>query len=261
MKNKSLVQKDTPNFSIKDIQIGVTDSEFIKGMTLYENDKVKNIESAFGGCIATVSGTHEYNVYVSFSAFDIGNCDCYIGMRDELCKHMIALAINLVYRYNPNDTERIMQPLDQAVCSGEIRDISRAELEQVKEGIKQALIFIKGYSGSSSKWFEYQDSLNKASRLTLLALSKIPICEKSVDICIDILKKIDKKLSLSGVDDSNGIVGRLMEQIIELLCMYTTNNKSLGKYIAENLPEGNIFDWGSGFFVFNPELEIYRTKR
>ncbi|MEI7463015.1 MAG: SWIM zinc finger family protein [Candidatus Taylorbacteria bacterium] len=43
-------------------------------------------------------GDHEYHVNVDCSSYDRGNCDCYIGQKDEPCKHMLALAIALVYK-------------------------------------------------------------------------------------------------------------------------------------------------------------------
>lgn len=107
---------------------------------------------------------------------------------------MIALAIALVYKYRPNDVTPIQKPLDQAVSLGEVRDITIDEVVEFKKGIKERLKYIKSYGGGSAKWFQYQDSLTKGSRLILLALSNIPVCEKSALLCINTLKRIEKKL-------------------------------------------------------------------
>lgn len=88
---------------------------------------------------------------------------------------------------------------------------------------------------------------NLGSRLILLSLSKLPVCEKSTMICIDLLKRLDRKLLSSGVDDSDGIVGDLMTQIVEVLNMFVDSNKNLKKYIKVKLPKGEVFDWETGF--------------
>ena len=238
-----------PQFTITDIQLGVGDHEFKKGLALYEKSAVHGVKADFCGWSAIVSGTHEYLVNVDMSSYDRGNCDCYIGQKDELCKHMIALAIALVHKYRPSDTEMITQPLDQAVCSGEVRDITVEELGRAKEEISEAMSFIKSYNGPSSKWFQYQDDLIKGSRLILFTLAKIPVCKDSVKLCIDVLKMLDKKV-LRGVDDSDGTVGDTMCQIVEVLNLFVSFDNGLKDYIKEKLPKGESFDWETGFGLF-----------
>ncbi len=87
-----------PQFTITDIQLGVGDHEFNKALTLFNKGAVNEIKKDFLGFSAIVSGTHEYHVNVDCSSYDRGNCDCYIGQKDEPCKHMLALAIALVYK-------------------------------------------------------------------------------------------------------------------------------------------------------------------
>lgn len=239
-----------PQFTVADIQLGVGQYEFDKGLALYKKGAVNEIKKDFLGFKAIVSGTHEYHVNVDSSSYDRGNCDCYIGQKEELCKHMIALAVALVYKYRPNDTEAIMHPLDQAVCSGDIRDITKEESDNVKTDISKGMAYIKSYNGPSSKWFKYQDDLTKGARLILLALSKIPVCEESVLICINLLKRLDKKV-LRGVDDSDGTVGELMKEIVEVLNLFVSFDKGLEDFIKAKLPKGEAFDWEAGFLAFN----------
>jgi len=238
----------TPQFTVSDIQIGVDESVFKKSMALFEKGAVKNIEGDYFGFKAIVSGTNEYEVYVSAKSYDRGGCDCYVGQREELCKHMLALAIALVYEYRPNETNIIQQPLDQAVCLGEVRDITDDELKIAKQEIAEGMKYIKSYGGGSAQWFRYQDSLIKGSRLILLALSNIPICEKSVMVCINVLKRLDKKV-LKGVDDSDGTVGEMMCQIVEILNLYVSFDNSLKEFIERKLPKGESFDWERGFGI------------
>lgn len=239
--------KNIPQFSIADIQLAVGDIEFSKGLKLYEKGAVNHIKKDFSGYNAIVSGTHDYVVNVSLVSCDMGNCNCYIGQKDELCKHIIALAIALVYKYRPSDTEKIDTPLDQAVCSGEVRDITVAEIKNIKAEITKGNSYIKSYNGPSSKWFHYQDSLTKGSRIILLALSSLPVCEKSCLICIELLKKLDKKLLNGGIDDSDGTVGDLMIQIIEVLNLFVSFDKNLEDYIKNKLSRGEAFDWEARF--------------
>ena len=233
-------------FTIPDIQIGVGNHEFDKAFSLYQKGSVNNIKEEYFGYNAIVSGTHDYEVNVSSYSYDRGNCNCYIGQKDELCKHMVALAIALVYKYRPSDIKIIEQPFDQAVCSFEVRNITKEEIKNAKSEISKAMTFIKSYNGPSSKWFSYQNSLITGSRLILLALSKIPVCEDSVIICINTLKRLDKKV-INGIDDSDGTTSRLICQIIEVLNLFVSFDNSLKNFITKKLPKGKSFDWESGF--------------
>lgn len=59
-------------------------------------EKVNKFKEDFGGYSAVVLGTRPYNVSVSSRYYDRGNCDCYLGQRDVLCKHMVATALYAV---------------------------------------------------------------------------------------------------------------------------------------------------------------------
>lgn len=235
-----------PQFTVPDIQLEVGDFDFKKGLALYEKGAVGTIIADHFGWQAVVTGTQPYDVRVAAKSFDIGGCDCYIGQRDELCKHMIALAIKVVHEYRPSDSTALAQLLDQAVCSGEMREATATELKAIKADITKALIYIKGYNGPSSKWFQYQDSLQKGSRLVLLALSKLPVCKDSVLVCINTLKRLDKKV-LGPVDDSDGTIGNMMVDIVELLNMFVESDPTLKDFIKTKLPKGESFDWEAGF--------------
>jgi len=238
-----------PTFTLFDIQMGVGDKEFKKGKKLFDGDKVNYLKSDFRGFNAIVSGTHDYVVFVSANDFDRGNCNCYVGQKDILCKHMIALAIASVFKYRPKDTDIIQIPLEQAVCSGEVRDITKEELVSIKKEISSALKCIKNYGGSSKTWFAYQDSLLKGKRLLIYALSNLPVCEKSADVCINLIIKLDDKLANSGIDDSDGTVGDLVENIMELLSLFKDFNPDLKTYIVDNFPKETNFGWEKELFL------------
>jgi hypothetical protein len=67
-------------------------------------------------------------------------------------------------------------------------------------------------------------------------------------ICIDVLKRLDKKV-LNGVDDSDGTVGELMCQIVEILNLYISFDSSLKEFVTQKLPKGESVDWERGFGV------------
>ena len=166
-----------------------------------------------------------------------------------LCKHMIALAIASVFTYRPKDTSVITIPLDQAVCSGKVRDITNEELKSIKSEINIGMRLIKSYNGPSKKWFAYQDSLIKGRRLLLLTLSKLPVCRDSTDMCIAPIEKLDDKLANSGIDDSDGTVGGLVSDIMGLLCMFKQDDPSLKQYIIDKFPKQTNFEWENQLFI------------
>ena len=238
-----------PAFTLFDIQMGVGDEEFKKGKKLFDSGKVNRLEADFDAFNAVVSGTHDYVVSVSVNHFDRGNCNCYVGQKDILCKHMIALAIATVFKYRPEDTNIIQTPLDQAVCNCEVRNVTKEELDKIKKEISSALKYIKNYGGSSKTWFAYQDSLIKGKRLLLYALSNLPVCEKSADVCISLIIKLDDKLANSGIDDSDGTVGDLVEQIMELLALFKDFKPDLKTYVVNKFPKETNFGWEKELFL------------
>jgi len=235
-------QHGIPTYSLSDIRMSVGEHEFNKGRRLYEAGAVGHLHAVGNGYEAVVQGTHPYQVYVETREFDHGHCNCYLGENDELCKHMIALAIAAVHAYRPEATALDDTPLDTAVCSGEVRPLTEAEQLSVKAEITAALRHIKPYDGPSRVWFQYQDSLTQGVRKLLLALSKLPVCTDSVDIIINLLRRLDRKL-LGAVDDSDGTVGDGMIEIVELLNLFTDLDPSLETYIRKHLLEGETFDW------------------
>ena len=109
-------------------------------------------------------------------------------------------------------------------------------------------MFIKSYGGSSKKWFEYTYNLLKGARIIIYTLSKLPVCKTSAKYCIDLLIKIDEKMT-HGIDDSDGSMGNLIEQIIDLLRMFINLKPELEIYIKNNFPQKTNFGW---------EIELFK---
>ncbi|MDD2731686.1 MAG: hypothetical protein PHI53_00630 [Candidatus Pacebacteria bacterium] len=82
-----------PKYTLEKIKFGTGAPTFEKVLELYEGGKVTKFREELNGYFAVVAGTHEYNVYVEKSHYDRGDCDCYLGQHETLCKHMVAVAI------------------------------------------------------------------------------------------------------------------------------------------------------------------------
>ncbi len=235
----------TPQYNITDIRISVWDHEFSKGMQLYEGYKVTDIEETLHGWHAKVAWTHMYSVVVDAKSFDRGFCDCYLGERDELCKHMIALAIAATKMSGKWEDIHEGQDMEYASCSWEIRDMTDDEVRDIQVGIREGMKLIRSYDGPSSTWWTYQSNLQKWSRLILLTLSNVTISEQGVDLCLKTLKKLDTKLCTGGVDDSDGTVWGMMDQIMEILNLMSDIHPPIVPYILKKLPTWQVWEWDS----------------
>jgi len=52
-------------------------------------------------------------------------------------------------------------------------------------------------------------------------VSDLPVNKQSAEILVKLLLRLDRKLRIGGVDDSNGIVGGFMTQVVDMLEEYT----------------------------------------
>jgi hypothetical protein len=79
---------------------------------------------------------------------------------------------------------------------------------------------IKPYRGPSRTWFANQDSLQEGCNRLSIIVSALPVNKQSAEILVKLLLRLDRKLRIGGVDDSNGIVGGFMTQVVEMLEKY-----------------------------------------
>lgn len=176
-----------PSYNLEKIKFGVDALTFEKAVNLYESGKVIDFKEDLGEYSATVIGTHLYNVAVSDRYYDRGDCDCYLGQNNILCKHMVAVAIYAIMRgkkLSKEDKEIISTPK----CSQKLGELSKEDLASVKKEISSALRYVKGYAGSSRDWFKYQSSLSEGCvRLTKI-VSSLPVSKQTAKILIDAFK-------------------------------------------------------------------------
>lgn len=204
------------NYDLNKIKFATDELTFIRAVGLYEGGKVTEVETLGGYYSAVVQGTEPYHVSVSSRNYKQGNCSCYLGQKGTLCKHMVALALYAVMD-GKTLTEKDKLPAHKIECGKRRERLNAEDLASVKAHITAAMKYIKPYSGPSRTWFANQDSLQEGCNMLSTIVSDLPVNEQSAKILINLLSRLDRKLGIGGVDDSNGIVGRFMSEVIEAL--------------------------------------------
>jgi len=208
-----------PAYDLNKIKFATDEATFKRAVGLYESGNVTKVETLGGYFSAIVMGTEPYHVSVSARSYKQGHCTCYLGQKDTLCKHMVALALHAVMDGKPlNDKDKCLS--NQVACSSRRNALSQDELAAVKKSITESMKYIKPYSGPSRTWFANQDSLREGCNRLSAIISDIPVNKQTADILVKLLLRLDKKLRVGGVDDSNGIVGGFMTQAVEMLEEY-----------------------------------------
>lgn len=214
----------SPKYDLDKIKFGVDEQTWERAVGLYENGRVTRFKEELNGFFATVLGSHFYRVYVSNKRYDEGDCECYLGQNDTLCKHMVAVAICAV-KNGQTLTDEDKRIVTQLNCSGKLGILRKNELLAVKKLITGAMRYIKSYEGPSRIWFSYQNSLSEGcSRLTKI-LSDLPVSEQTAKIIVDMLLRLDEKLCRGGVDDSDGAIGGFIEKAVFILQDYAKLDK------------------------------------
>ncbi|MBU6431641.1 hypothetical protein KGQ29_04740, partial [Patescibacteria group bacterium] len=85
-----------PLYDLEKIKFSTDRPTFDRAVGLCEAGKVTKFKTEVGGFSAIVQGGSPYHVFVSARRYNEGDCDCYLGREDTLCKHMVATAIMAV---------------------------------------------------------------------------------------------------------------------------------------------------------------------
>ncbi|MCK5062166.1 hypothetical protein KAR28_06510 [Candidatus Parcubacteria bacterium] len=244
-----------PKFSLDKIKFATDQPTFERAVGLYESGKVTRFKEDYGGYSAVVSGTHPYNVSVSSRHYDHGNCDCYLGQRNTLCKHMVAVAIYAVMDGKPlqdQDKEIVSSPK----CSGKLGELSKVELSETKKAITQAMRYIKPYNGPSRIWFAYQGSLDEGCARLSKLVSELPVNKQTAKLLVDMLLRLDKKLCTGGVDDSNGTVGGFMQETVSVLEEYAKLDSNCIKAFDKLCGQSTCFNWEASLVRMYDERDL-----
>lgn len=210
-----------PVYNLNKIKFATDGPTYERAVKIYESGGVKNFEGTGFGFVAKVRGSsgNFYEVHVSAKHYDVGTCNCYLGEKEILCKHMVALAIYAVMRGEPL-SEEDKQSLISPICSGKRGELSKEELATIKKLITEAIRYIKPYRGPSRIWFAYQNSLAEGCNRLTKIVSDLPVSEQTTKLLVDLLLRLDKKLCRGGVDDSDGTVGGFMREVVGILKEY-----------------------------------------
>ncbi|SRR6056297_3510999 len=231
-----------PDYNLDKIKFATDPPTFGRAVALYEKGKVTDLREDAGGYSAVVMGTTPYEVFVLSKKFDHGGCDCYLGQRGILCKHMVAVAIYAVKK-GEKLSEKEKRVLSEPEFSGKKGELSKEELNKVKAEITAAMRYIKPYNGPSRIWFAYQNSLAEGvSRLSAI-VSELPASKQTADLLVNLLLRLDKKLCYGGVDDSDGTVGVFMTGLVGVLEAFSETEPKCIRSFKKLCDRETCFDW------------------
>jgi len=232
-----------PLYNLEKIKFATDQGTYERAVDLYESKKVTNFKTdEIIGYTALVLGTKPYRVRISRRYYDEGNCECYLGQNNTLCKHMVAVAIYAVMdgkKLNEEDKQKI----DSPVCSQKLGELHKEELAETKKAVTSAMKYIKSYNGPSRIWFAYQNSLDEGCARLSKLLSDLPVSEQTAKLLIDMLLRLDKKLCTGGVDDSDGTVGGFMEDAVLMLQDYAKLDQNCIKAFEKLCKKETCFGW------------------
>ena len=239
----------TPQYDLEKIKYGVDRGTWEKAVDLHESGKVKNFRDTGFTFTADVQGTHFYKVIVSPKSYSDGNCTCYLGQNDTLCKHMVAVAIYALKKGKPLNKEEKIQH-NEIKFSGKIGNITQDQLNLSKAKISAAMSYIKAYTGPSRIWFTYQDSLSEGCNRLASIFSSLPASRQTANLIIKTLLRLDRKLTMGGIDDSDGTVGGLIEETVDLLIEYAKANPECVKEFESLKGKETCFGWEEPLLKF-----------
>lgn len=229
-------------YDLNKIKFSTDETTYQRAVDLYESGKVTEVEEAFGDFTAVVRGTQFYRVSVSGRNYRHGHCTCYVGEKGTLCKHMVALALHAVLNGKPLATEDKEQR-NEVKRSDRREALSDQEFAVVKASITEAMKYIKPYSGPSRTWFANQDSLREGCARLSAIVSNLPVNRQTADILVKLLLRLDRKLQVGGVDDSNGIVGGFMNDVVAMLKDFTQMDPTCIDAFEPLCGKQTCFDW------------------
>lgn len=231
-----------PAYDVDKIKFATDRGTLARAIALYESRKVKQLKEDALGFSAVVLGSHLYTVYVSAKQFDSGTCTCYLGQNNVLCKHMVAVALWAVKAGKPM-TEEEKHVVTKPMCSGRSGTLGIAEMKKTKANISSAMRHIKPYDGPSRIWFAYQDSLLEGCNRLSAIVSELPVSEQTAKLLVNVLLRLDEKLSSGGVDDSDGTVGGFIEDVVNVLCEYVKLDTACIKAFRALVDKETCFGW------------------
>jgi len=231
------------NYNLDKIKFATDNATFKRAVGLYSSGKVTEVEEWGGDCTAVVLGTKPYRVSVSARNYKRSSCTCYLGQKDTLCKHVVALALYAVMDGRPlNGKDKNLGYQDERDRHQGV--LTKEELAALKKSISASMLYIKPYRGPSRTWFANQDSLCEGCNRLSAVVSDLPVNKQTAEVLVKLLLRLDKKLRVSGVDDSNGTVGGFMGAVVQMLVEYVRIDPECIEKLKSLLGKETCFDWG-----------------
>jgi hypothetical protein len=242
-----------PAYDLNKIKFSTDGATFQRGVDLYKKGKVTEVKEEFGNFSATVRGTKPYHVSLSARQYRNAVCTCYLGERGTLCKHVVAVALHAVLNGQPlkyEDTEQAQE----LKCSDKRELLTSNELASIKKSIADAMKYIKPYHGPSSTWFANQASLQEGCSRLRAIISDLPVNSQAANFLVKLLLRLERKASIGGVDDSNGTVGVLANEIAALLKEFVRIDPGCIKSFKPFCTKEDCFGWKASL------IQIYHKK-
>ncbi len=238
-----------PQYDFDKVKLATDGPTFEKGVALYESGKVIDFQEGIRAYSAIVQGTKPYQVSVEARRYGDGHCECYLGQRDILCKHRVAVAIRAVTGGKPlsDKDKKRLRPLP---CSSRVGELSQGEVVATKKAITAAMRYIKPYHGPSRVWFSYQHSLEEGCNRLAQIVAELPVSPQTAGLLLEMLWRLDRKLSRSGVDDSNGTVGGFMKETVQVLREYATLDPFCVESFQKLKGRETCFGWEAPLLVY-----------
>src|SRR3989338_8801217 len=232
----------TPQYDLTKIKFATGNPLWDRAVDLYESGKVTRFKDNGESFSGMVLGGNPYEAWVSRDKFDVGDCTCYLGKKNELCKHLVALAIRAVTRGKPLEAgERVVRNAPE--CSGRAGALREDEPEVLHEEISAGMKCVRAYHGPSRTWFAYQASLSEGCTRLSAVFSGLPVSEQAARMVVKVLLRLDRKLSQGGGDDADGTVGGFIEECVLMLEKYAEIDPACMKAFGVLREQETCFDW------------------
>jgi len=207
-----------PKYDLDKIKFSTDRPTYKRAVDLYKTGKVTQFKEGINSYSAVVLGTKPYRVSIEARRYGLATCECYLGQKYILCKHIAAVAIYAVMggkKLRKDDKEFVVHEK----CSNRKGELSKEELLEIKKAITSAMRYVKPYRGPSRIWFSYQNSLNEGCMRLSNLVSHLPVSVQTAELLVNVLLRLDKKL-MGGVDDSDGTVGGFIHEVVGMLQEY-----------------------------------------
>ena len=96
---------------------------------------------------------------------------------------------------------------------------------------------------SRTTWFANQDSLCEGCNRLSAIVSGLPVNRQVAEVLVKLLLRLDKKLCVGGVDDSNGTVGGFMSEVVQMLIEYARIDPTCINAFELLVGKETCFEW------------------